>query len=295
MRLLKRLIAMLTLSAVAGVSAPAAQRGGARGIPQRGGNPEHGGIPQVGVPRGIERGRGPFASDTALRIERRTYLFTDTNERIEYAVFVSSKVDKKKKSPLVIALHGLGVPPGMWLRMITDAAQNAGYILAAPMGYNLQGWYGANGPASGRGSPPNLGELSEKDVMNVLDLMRKEFNVDDRRIYLAGQSMGGAGALFLGIKHRDIWAAVAASAPAVRTALHTPADLERATDLPFILIQGDDDRAVPVEQTRQWAEKMKQLKMTYEYREIRGAGHTDAISKGARFVFAFFDKHVKPL
>jgi hypothetical protein len=27
----------------------------------------------------------------------------------------------------------------------------------------------------------------------------------------------------------------------------------------------------------------------------RGAGHTDAISKGAHFVVAFFDKHVKPL
>ena len=33
--------------------------------------------------------------------------------------------------------------------------------------------------------------LSEKDTMNVLEMVRKEFNVDDNRIYLMGHSMGG--------------------------------------------------------------------------------------------------------
>ena len=125
--------------------------------------------------------------------------------------------------------------------------------------------------------------------MNVLDLMRKTFNIDERRIYLAGHSMGGAGALFLGIKHKDIWAAVSASAPAIRTNLHTPAELEQATDMPFILIHGDADTAVPVEQTRDWAAKMKALKMTYEYREIRGGTHASTLPLGAPFTFKFFD------
>ncbi len=39
------------------------------------------------------------------------------------------------------------------------------------------------------------------------------FSVDDKR-YLMGHSMGGAGALFLGPKHVDQWAAVASMAPA---------------------------------------------------------------------------------
>ena len=168
----------------------------------------------------------------------------------------------------MIALHGLGVPPAQWLRLIVDAAQDAGYIVAAPMGYNVHGWYGANGPTSGQAEIPNLGELSEQDVMNVLELVRKDFNVDERRIYLLGQSMGGAGALFLGVKHKDIWAAVGASAPAVRQRWHTPSDLESASAMPMILVQGDADQAVPVEQTRLWAEKMKSLKMTYEYHEL---------------------------
>jgi predicted esterase len=130
--------------------------------------------------------------------------------------------------------------------------------------------------------------------MNVLDLMRREFNIDERRIYLAGHSMGGAGALYLGIKHKDIWAAVAASAPAVRVRFQRPSDLEQARELPMMLIQGDADRAVPVAQTRQWAEKMKALKMTHEYREIRGGTHGSTLDLGAREMFRFFDKHVRP-
>ncbi len=86
----------------------------------------------------------------------------------------------------------MNVPPMGLMRFLTEAADKNGYIVAAPTGYNLQGWYGANGPSSPSTSPENLGELSEKDVMNVLDLMRKEFNIDDHRIYLLGQSMGEA-------------------------------------------------------------------------------------------------------
>jgi pimeloyl-ACP methyl ester carboxylesterase len=84
------------------------------------------------------------------------------------------------------------------------------FIMAAPMGYNTGGWYGSpiinTGGRGGKGAPApeppaNLSELSEKDAMNVLDMMRKEFNVDDKRTYLMGHSMGGAGTLYLGSKY----------------------------------------------------------------------------------------------
>jgi predicted peptidase len=298
MRVFRSLTVLLAVLAMTGVAETSFQQraggagqrgvgaGGQRGVPPPGGRR---GVPPDGQRRG---GRG--ASANVARIEARTYIFPETSEEIEYDIFVSTKVDKKNKSPLVIALHGLGVPPATWLRLIVDAAQDAGYIVAAPMGYNVHGWYGANGPASGQAEIPNLGELSERDVMNVLELVRKDFNVDERRIYLLGQSMGGAGALFLGVKHKDIWAAVGASAPAVRPRWHSPSDLEQAPGMPMILVQGDADQAVPVEQTRLWAEKMKSLKMTYEYHELPGVGHSDAIAKGAPAIFKFFDKHVKP-
>jgi poly(3-hydroxybutyrate) depolymerase len=174
------------------------------------------------------------------------------DEKIEYDVFVSRKVDKKKPGPLVIALHGQNMPPLGMMRYLTEAVDKGGYIVATPTGYNLQGSYGANGPRSPSTQPENLGELSEKDVMNVLDLMRKEFLIDDHRIYLLGQSMGGGGAMHLGVKYRDIWAAVGLSAPAM--SLQTPAMLESIKDMPVILVHGTADtnvlaRIVP------WADK----------------------------------------
>lgn len=232
-------------------------------------------------------------SEHAARIELRDYDFPDTGERIEYAVFVSTKVKPDKKAPLLIGLHGLGTPPALWLSRLADAAEEAGYIAAAPTGYNLQGWYGANGPGTGRGATPNVGELSERDVLNVLEMMLDEYNIDLRRIYLAGHSMGGAGALHLGIKYKDIWAAVGASAPAIRQDVQKTADLERATGLPLILVHGDADTAVHVAGSRLWAEKMKALKMTYEYREIRGGTHSDTLERGARDIFKFFGKHTR--
>jgi len=240
---------------------------------------------------GAGRARGPLTG-TATRIQKRSYVFKDTNTRLEYDVFVSTKVDKKNKSPLVIALHGANAPPQNVLRYVTDAAQAGGYIVAAPMGYSLEGWYGVPGRFAPGTKPENLSELSEKDVTNVLDLMRQEFNVDEHRIYLLGQSMGGAGALYLGVKHHDIWAAVGATAPAAGSL--SPASLEAVTDLPMILVQGDADQSVPPANTRRWADKMRELKMDYEYFEVRGGAHEDAIAVGAPRVFAFFDKHTKP-
>jgi predicted peptidase len=234
--------------------------------------------------------RGGSESAAARRIQTRTYLFDRTSEMLEYAVFASTKVKNDRKSPLVIALHGAGVSPRQMLAFVADAAQDGGYIVFAPMGYTLQGWYGIGGRVA-PGSPANLAELSEQDVMNVLDLARKEFNVDDRRIYLLGQSMGGAGALYLGVKHRQIWAAVGATAPAAGGL--SPTSLEAAADVPMVLVHGDADEAVSVDQTRRWAAKMREMGMKYEYYEIRGGGHRDAIIAGAPRVFAFFDKHSK--
>src|SRR5687768_15003409 len=82
---------------------------------------------------------------TTSRIEKKTYDFKDAGKEMEYALFVPSTYDKEKKTPLVIALHGLGSNPQQIIRYrgLTDLAEKHGYIIAAPMGYNSSGWYGA--------------------------------------------------------------------------------------------------------------------------------------------------------
>src|ERR1051326_1752872 len=315
-----------------------------------------------------QSGQKDPAKPTSSRIEKKTYDFKDAGKEMEYALFVPAKYDKEKKTPLIVALHGLGGKPQQMIRSkgLTDLAEQYGYIVVAPMGYNSSGWYGSPGTragfrgggrgaggfcsspgptpltrvqdtlkltdeqkkqvaelqkdvdariekilteeqnkqlkkqkdSAGRGgglgggqdNPKNLGELSEKDVMNVLDIVRKEFNVDDKRIYFIGHSMGGAGTWHLGTKYADTWAGLAPIAPA---AFGQPKDLDKWKNIPVIVVQGDADTLVKPVCTRRWVDKLKDLGTTHEYLEIAGADHGSVIGKGLPKVFEFFEKQGK--
>ena len=89
-------------------------------------------------------------------------------------------------------------------------AEQHGYIVVAPSGYRVDGSYGW-----GLGNPPadpitrRLQERSEQDVMQVLQLVRQQYKIDDNRIYLMGHSMGAIGTWKIAPKYPDIWAAIA--------------------------------------------------------------------------------------
>jgi poly(3-hydroxybutyrate) depolymerase len=251
------------------------------------------------------RGQGVLAildtladSPTFARIQARTYDFTEAGMPMSYELFVPSKYDQSRPTPLIVALHCLGSDAHHMIRYegLTELAEARGYIVVAPMGYNSRGWYGSRGTgrASERGDaakdPANLGELSEKDVMNVLAIVRKEFSVDARRMYLMGHSMGGGGTWYLGIKHPDLWAALAPAAPAIYT---SPDALSAIKTTPVIVVQGDQDALVKVEVTRQWVAKMKELGMTHTYIEVPGGDHMAVIAKNRdniRKIFDVFDQ-----
>ncbi len=231
-------------------------------------------------------------------IEKRTYYFKEADKEMEYAIFVPKSYDKGKKNPLVVVLHGLGSNPHQIIRYqgITAEAEQRGYVVVAPYGYNERGWYGSHG--KGRSpfrpnpnDPDNLGELSEKDVMNVLEIVRKGFSVDDNRVYLMGHSMGGGGTVHLGCTYPKIWAALGPLAPAVGGSRKV---LEKMKHIPTMVVTGELDRLVKVDTVRHWVEKMKELEMTMVYKEIPGGNHFDTITRNPDMiaeVFDFFDKH----
>jgi poly(3-hydroxybutyrate) depolymerase len=227
------------------------------------------------------------------RVQNRTYLFEDTGEQMPYSLFVSSKVTRDKAAPLVVVLHGLGIGPGFMLRgKILDLAEEGGYILVAPMGYSVGGWWGSPVITFGDApvEPANLAELSEKDAMNVFAMVREEFNVDPDRTYLMGHSMGGAGTLHLGVKHADNWAALGPIAPAAF--LLDPASLEPVKDtMPIILVHGAVDELVPVDLARRWAEWMAANGVEHRYVEVADASHGPIIEAGMADIFAFFAQH----
>ncbi len=239
-----------------------------------------------------------LADDEALKVEVGriafpTYEFEMGKKRLFYGLYLPKGFDRSKTYPLIVVLHGLNGSPGQILAYpgLTKHADDEGYILVAPMGYNARGWYGSRGKGGGRGSDPrNLGELSEQDVMEVLKLTRKNFDIDPDRIYLFGHSMGGGGSMHLAMTYPKVWAAIAVIAPA----LYGNRDrLAPAKNIPAYVVQGDQDRLVSVRQTRLWVDKMQDLGMKHEYVEVKNGGHVFLAWQHFDGIFAFFAANPK--
>jgi dienelactone hydrolase len=276
-----------------------------------------GGPPQQVLPDGI---RGGSEVVPEPRVEIRKYVFTETGEELPYSVFVSSKVRKDQKAPLVIALRGFTGTTLTFVRgTAVDLAEAGGYILVGAIGYNNRAGFGvppgarpgappgatrsgapAPAAAAPRPQPPVVGgtketdparvtEYSEKDVMNVLAMVRKEFNVDEQRIYLMGHSQGGGGARHLAEKYPDTWAAVALLAPALFNVQVTAASA--ITKIPLLLAVGDRDSLIT--SARGFSEQLTGLKVEHEYIEKPGLDHGTIIMGAMPDVFRFFPKHVK--
>jgi dienelactone hydrolase len=279
--------------------------------------------PQV-LPEGI-RGGSEVVPEPPVQI--RKYIFKETGEELPYSVFVSSKVKPGQKAPLILALRGFTGTTLTFVRgSAVDLAEQGGYILVGAIGYNNRAGFGvpprARPPAAAPGAPaattpagtaapaataaprpgpPFVGgtaetdplkvtQYSEQDVMNVLAMVRKEFNVDDRRIYLMGHSQGGGGARHIAEKYPDIWAGVALLAPALFDVQLTKDS--RILKVPLMLAVGDKDTLINSVQA--FSAQLDALQVPHVYKVFPGLDHGTIIMGSMPEVFRFFPQHVKP-
>jgi poly(3-hydroxybutyrate) depolymerase len=232
------------------------------------------------------RARDPFARRTGDF--KRHYFFADAGEIMPYHLYVPSGYTGRKPLPLIIALHGRGGDEDLFfttaLKALPTLAEERGYLIAAPLGYRVDGRYG--GGTTGDPAVRRKRALSEADVMNVLDLVRKQYRVDDDRIYLLGHSMGAAGAWHLGEKFPDRWAALACFSGA-----GTPEAEARMKEIPQLVVHGDADAGVPVSAARAMVAEMKRLGVVHKYIEVRGGDHSSVVEPNLAAALDFFDRH----
>jgi predicted esterase len=226
-------------------------------------------------------GKDPFAGRTGDF--KRHYLLKEAGEIMPYRLYIPPAYDGTKAYPMVLALHGLGGnEDGMFGQnyLALPEAEKRGYILVSPLGYRIDGGYGR--------AATKAGALSEADVMQVLARVRRDYKIDDSRIYLMGHSMGGFGTWVLGPKYSTIWAAMAPISGGGQ-----PASLEKIKDIPEIVIHGDADTTVPVGSSRMMVEAAKKLGIEIKYIEVPGGSHTNVAAPNMSAIFDFFDAHRK--
>jgi poly(3-hydroxybutyrate) depolymerase len=215
-----------------------------------------------------------------------------------YALYVPRSYDGRTPMPLVVALHGAGSNHRHTLRRVFGFDNRPGEtdeeaareelpapepelpaLVVAPYGRGeMMGWSG----------------LGEEDAMRVIADVRRFYNVDAAKISLTGLSMGGGGTWTIGLRHPELFAALApvCGVTDVRKwikpdergdyddkaleALSPPAFAENAAGMKVFIFHGDADPVVPVGDSRRMAERFKALGWlgkSVTYTEYKGGDH----------------------
>ena len=234
-------------------------------------------------------GTDPFKGKTG-DFERH-HLLPGANEVMPYRVFVPKAYSSSKPSALVIALHGLGGTEDSFFdqyqRLPVQLAEKHGFLMAAPLGYRVDGFYGSRSTGADAAAR-RRGEYSEKDVLEVLRLMKANYNVDESRIYLMGHSMGAIGTWALGAKYPQTWAALVAFA-----GTGSPALAEQMKSIPQFVVHGDNDPTVNVSGSRNMTAALKQAGANVTYIEVPAGGHSDVVVPNLPGAFAFMAQQKK--
>jgi predicted esterase len=270
-------------------------------------NIHHDGTPIPGVPapdisrgfKGIPRSAQPPLTASQQRILECRHRLPEANDDIPYMLFMPSTYDPQQPAPLIVALHGLNITPLQQILFdgTTDFAERFGFIVLAPMGFNLSSWWGSRTgtPVDTAASKPGEDvrysntELAEIDTMALLKAIREHYAVDGDRIYLMGHSMGGAGTYYLGGKYSDIWAGLAPIAGAGGIA---EGAAERFKGLPTLIMHGAKDSIVPASNSRRAVAALQAVGAPHLYLEFPDKDHEFWIRRGAaqmEKVFLFFN------
>ena len=221
-----------------------------------------------------------------------------------YSIYMPRSYDRMKGAPLIVYLHGYDPDLNKlnWQILpenLTQLCEQYGYLLVAPFGRSNTDFQG----------------IGEQDVMHVLDLTLREFNVDRDRVFLVGYSMGGMGAYTIAGHCPDRWAGViglAGRADYYMWREVKPADLppfkqwlvglefgaeypENFRNLPVLAFQGEFDSLIEKEQSSQFVATLEGLGYNARFESVPGESHrisTAVFSKDT--VFEWMGKLRRP-
>jgi predicted esterase len=224
----------------------------------------------------LDAGKDPFAGKHGD--SRRAYRSAVDHTLQPYRLFVPESYDGSKSAPLVVALHGMGGDENSMFDsyangLLKREADRLGFLVVCPKGRDSASMY--------RGT-------AEQDVMDVMAEVQRTYRVDPARIYLMGHSMGAYGTWSIAMNHPSIFAALGPISGG-----GSAAGMAKISHIPQYVVHGDDDRTVPVTQSRTMVEAGKKAGAEIVYVEVHGGSHVSVAAPAFPGMLDFFAKQHK--
>ena len=180
---------------------------------------------------------------------------------ISYGMSVPADAAAGRSRPLILALHpGGDRMPGYGARflqqVVLPALADLGAVVVAP-----------DCPARARSwNDP----IADRAVIALIDEMRRENQIDERRVLVTGFSMGGRGSWFMASRHSDLFTGAIVMAGAA-------GDLpqESLATMPTYVIHSRDDQVMPFGPAERTARELEKLGRTIKFEALSGPGHYD--------------------
>ena len=237
--------------------------------------------------------------------QHREYTFAPTGQKMPYRIYVPTSWDGKSSLPILLFLHGAGANENTYFDMagglLKQLAEKHGYIVVSPLGFTPLGAYGnplrlpavfgeSQAAAGQRAAitPQRRRELdlSELEVITVLEIATEEYGADRSRTFLAGHSMGSGGVWHLAARYPERWRAVAPmSGPFIDKETYP---FDRIRDLPIFMTEGTG-AAPSLAGSRALAAFMRAGKFDFEYLEVDG-NHGSMVPMVWPAIFDYFDR-----
>ena len=230
----------------------------------------------------------------------------ETDGSTQYArAYLPTHYDPAKKWPMVIQLHGFNPPnPPYWRWwgvdsrhwMDSELPEHEGIIYIEP---------------HGRGNVQHVG-FAVSDILRAIAEAKRLFTVDEDRVYLTGESMGGWGVWNVATRHPELFAAIAPVhggvdyhsqmseedlaklSPVQRFMQERQSSWSMAESLvntPVYVHHGDIDQAVNVDWSRWGVKLLQRWGYDVRYHEYPGKGHEALAVTNSALSIEWFLKH----
>lgn len=231
-------------------------------------------------------------------ILRKAYYFEEGQAIMPYNLYVPTTYDSTTPTKLVIYLHGAGGSCTEERDLnrspmaIETASEHMNAITMFAEGYS-QGFYGGATPDL-HPEEMNLSDkekhyihLCEAEPLAALEQVKKDYNIDEKNIFIYGNSMGGGGTFWLAM-HYPIFRAIAPCG-AMTTNDMNRFDLKLMKDLPVMFVCGTENLGydnLPLNVTC-----LREHGVNAVLRTVPGGIHPSAWAAAVDDIYDFFEEH----